>query len=80
MTNPSIKLMVGGGSGAGEYVELIDEDGQQLFVEHGRETEKMDLRTWSGARLQGHVLRIRIVDKEKDGWGHINVGQIRCGV
>jgi hypothetical protein len=80
VTNPSIKLMVGGGSGAGEYVELIDEDGQQLFVEHGRETEKMDLRTWSGARLQGHVLRIRIVDKEKDGWGHINVGQIRCGV
>ena len=73
-----LELLVGGGAGPGEYVELIDENGNQLYVEHGRNRERMDKRTWDVSGLSGKVLRIRIVDKERDGWGHINVGQIRC--
>jgi len=77
VTKPSIKLLVGGGAGAGEYVELIDDKGKQLLVEHGRNKEEMDERTWDVSGLKGKLLRIRIVDQEKDGWGHINVGEIR---
>jgi len=79
VTKPQLRLLVGGGSGAGEYVELIDASGKQLQVEHGRNTEAMDERTWDVSGLKGQVLRIRIVDREKDGWGHINVGHIRAG-
>jgi fructan beta-fructosidase len=78
VTGSNIELLVGGGAGPGEYVELIDETGKQLFAEHGQNRETMDKRTWNVANLKGKVLRIRIVDSEKEGWGHINVGQIRC--
>jgi hypothetical protein len=77
VTKARMKLLVGGGSGPGEFVELIDEDGKQLFVEHGRDQEKMDERTWDLSGLKGKVLRIRIVDNDKGPWGHINVGEIR---
>ncbi|HWD39181.1 MAG TPA: hypothetical protein VG944_10060 [Fimbriimonas sp.] len=77
VSRPKMKLLVGGGQGPGEYVELIDENGKQLFAERGHNSETMDERTWDLAGLQGKVLRLRIVDKEKEGWGHINVGAIR---
>lgn len=76
-TKAQMKLLVGGGPGAGEYVELIDETGKQLYVEHGRKVEHMDERTWDMTSLRGKTLRIRIVDRETGDWGHINVGWIR---
>lgn len=73
-----ITLLVGGGSGKGVYVELIDATtGEQLFVERGRDREEMDRRTWDVSKLKGRVLQIRAVDQEKGGWGHINMGDIR---
>ncbi len=74
---PTISLLVGGGRGDGEYVELLDSSGNRIAVEHGRNREEMDRRTWDVSRYQGQRLRIRIVDSEKEGWGHINVGDIR---
>ena len=74
-----MKLMVGGGSGKGVYVELIDtKTKKQLKVEHGNNSETMDERTWDLSTYQGRTLQIRIVDEEAGGWGHINVGNIRC--
>ncbi len=77
VTKAKIELQVGGGEGPGEYVELIDDMGKRLFAEHGRNTEHMDERSWDVSSLGGKTLRIRIVDKETGGWGHINVGHIR---
>jgi hypothetical protein len=78
VTKPSIKLKVGGGNGKGAYVELIDEEGKMLAVARGKESETMDEVVWDVTAHKGKPLRIRIVDKEVGGWGHINVGNIRC--
>ena len=77
VTKPTLRLLVGGGNGEGVYVQLIDADGKQLAVERGRNTESMDERTWDVSAHRGKPLRIRIVDREKEGWGHLNVGRIR---
>ncbi|MDR3692214.1 MAG: hypothetical protein P4L46_22725 [Fimbriimonas sp.] len=72
-----IRMLVGGGSGDGVYVELVDDAGKRLFVERGKNSEFMDERVWDISKLTGIPLRIRIVDKEQGPWGHINVGDIR---
>lgn len=85
VTSPKFKvskskmtLLVGGGSVKDVYVELIDaSSGEQLFVERGHDSETMDRRTWDVSKLAGRILQLRIVDKDKGGWGHINVGDIR---
>jgi hypothetical protein len=76
-SHKKIRLLVGGGDGDGEYVELIDDSGKQLAVEHGHKSEHMDERVWDISPYPGIPLRIRIVDRETGGWGHINVGDIR---
>jgi hypothetical protein len=38
----------------------------------------MEEVVWDVSEHAGKPLRIRVVDKEKGGWGHINVGWIRC--
>jgi len=76
-SHSKIRLLVGGGSVAGVYVELVDESGKRLFVERGKDSEYMDERVWDTSNLKGKSLRIRIVDKEQGPWGHINVGDIR---
>ena len=79
VTKPKMKLLVGGGSGKGVYVELIDaKTKEQLKVERGHNSETMDERTWDISTYKGRTLQIRIVDDEVGGWGHINVGNIRC--
>ncbi|MEZ0326142.1 MAG: hypothetical protein ACAH95_09560 [Fimbriimonas sp.] len=78
ITKPTIKLLVGGGAGPGVYAELEDHYGsKRLAIERGRNTETMDERTWDVSAYKRHLVRIRIVDNEKGGWGHINVGNIR---
>lgn len=78
VTKPNIKLLVGGGSLEEVYVELLDPAGARVYVERGHDRESMDERTWDVRRFYGKRLRIRIVDPAKSGWGHINVGLIRC--
>ena len=79
VTKPTIKLKVGGGNGKGVFVELIDtKTKEQLKVERGHNSEFMDERTWDVSGFRGRTLQIRIVDDETGGWGHINVGNIRC--
>lgn len=77
VSSDKITLLVGGGSGEGVYVELIESAGERLYIERGRNREPMDRRTWDVSKFKDRVLQIRIVDREKGGWGHINVGDIR---
>jgi hypothetical protein len=78
VTKGKIKLLVGGGSLEKTYVELLDSDHKQIYVERGHDSERMDERTWDVSKYKGQELQIRIVDKEIGGWGHINVARIRC--
>jgi hypothetical protein len=80
--SPTIKLRVGGGSGPGVYVELLDGEGKRLAIARGKNSEAMEEVTWNtgvgeASTHSATILQIRIVDKEKEGWGHINVGNIR---
>lgn len=69
---------VGGGSSSALRVELVLCDtGKVIFVTHGRDSEKMypvavDLGPHAGKRIF-----IRLVDAQKDGWGHINFDDFR---
>lgn len=79
VTKSKMKLMVGGGAGKGVFVELIDtKTKKQLKVERGNNSEPLDERTWDVSEFKGRSLQIRIIDEESGGWGHINVGNIRC--
>ena len=42
----------------------------------GRNAERLEWTTWNTADLKGRRARIRIIDQETGGWGHINVDQI----
>lgn len=79
VSKPNIRLLVGGGSLPGVYVELIEANtGRRLFVERGHNSERMDERVWDVSAVRGRELQIRIVDGDTGGWGHINVGRIRA--
>lgn len=84
ITKPTIRLKVGGGAGNGVYVELLSGEGappanpKQVSIARGKNRETMDDVVWDVSKYKGQHLKIRIVDQEKGGWGHINVGNIRC--
>ena len=75
--SPKLGVNVGGGAGPGVYVELIDDQGKRIHVARGKNSETMEEVVWETAGLRETPVRIRIVDSETGGWGHINVGAIR---
>jgi hypothetical protein len=78
VSKPTMKLLVGGGQGKDTYVELVDADtGKQLAAARGKNDERMSEVSWDVSRYSGHPLRIRAVDNDSTGWGHINVASIR---
>jgi len=77
VSKPVIRLKVGGGSLPGVYVELMAGK-ERVAVARGQDSEEMSEVVWDVSKYAGQRLQIRIVDKETGGWGHINVGNIRC--
>jgi hypothetical protein len=45
----------------------------------GDDTDDMKLTTWDVKDLAGKTATIEIVDASTDGWGHIEVDEIRLG-
>ena len=75
----TISLLVSGGEKPGARVELMDAmTHKPLFTERGRNREELEERAWGVTELRGKPLYIRVTDHETDGWGHINVTEIRC--
>ncbi len=73
---PFINLLVGGGNHPGKTgVELLV-DGEIVRTATGENNENLAPRTWDVAEFQGNTATIRIVDREKGGWGHTNVDHI----
>jgi len=75
----AIALLVGGGNDANTtYVALCDADGdKELKKETGLNEEAMTERLWNLAEYQGKRLYLKVVDKAKGGWGHVNLDYVR---
>ncbi|KAB2340200.1 glycoside hydrolase family 32 protein [Actinomadura rudentiformis] len=75
-----INFLIGGGnhpagSGNPTTVELLV-NGQVVRSATGRDAEALNWASWDVSDLAGRKARIRIVDDNTGGWGHINVDHI----
>jgi fructan beta-fructosidase len=78
---PYIRFLIGGGGYADEtYMELLV-DGRQVRKATGPNTkpggsERLEPECWDVTGFEGKTAVIRIVDRRRGGWGHINIDQI----
>ncbi|MFE9023583.1 GH32 C-terminal domain-containing protein [Streptomyces sp. NPDC007808] len=75
-----VNFLIGGGNHpAGSdnptAVELLV-DGQVVRTATGKDAEALDWASWDVGDLAGKKARIRIVDDNTGGWGHLNVDHI----
>lgn len=74
-----INLLVGGGGHIGvpeETTVNLIVDGEVVRQATGSFGEWLEWSAWDVSEFQGQEARIRIVDANSGGWGHINVDQI----
>jgi fructan beta-fructosidase len=75
-----VNFLVGGGnhpvgSGNPTAIELLV-DGNVVRSTTGKDAEALDWASWDVKDLAGKQARIRIVDANTGGWGHLNVDHI----
>ncbi len=76
LTHDHIQFLVGGGNHPGRAAVELLIGAQVVRTATGQNQERLDWTTWDVRELRGQRARIRIVDQETGGWGHINVDQI----
>ncbi len=75
---PFASFLMGGGSSPATRVELVLEStGAVVFKASGADFESMQRVVADLSRWRGQGLRIRLVDEEKGGWGHLNFDDFR---
>ncbi|HSG73341.1 MAG TPA: glycoside hydrolase family 32 protein, partial [Planctomycetaceae bacterium] len=71
-----LSFLIGGGRHLGKTgIELLI-DGESVRTETGSDAELLRWKSWDVRELKGQTARLRIFDRETEGWGHINVDQI----
>lgn len=71
-------FLIGGGSSPATRVELVLADtGEVIFKSSGADFESMQRVVADLSRWRGQALRIRLVDEERGGWGHLNFDDFR---
>ncbi|MHC4206208.1 MAG: GH32 C-terminal domain-containing protein [Planctomycetota bacterium] len=70
-----INFLVGGGDSRRTRIELLV-DGQVKFAASGDESEALEWENWDVSKFIGNNAKIRIIDRERGGWGHILVDHI----
>ncbi|WP_353566625.1 glycoside hydrolase family 32 protein [Haloferula sargassicola] len=81
ITRPYLNFLIGGGGFEGETcVNLRSETGKLLFTAvgpnvHPGGSEKLEWHTWDVSKFDGDRVRIEVIDRRKEGWGHISVDQ-----
>lgn len=73
---PYINFKIGGGSHPGKTCINLLVDGKVMRTATGKNNEKLESDWWEVSELKGKKATIEIVDKEKGGWGHINIDDI----
>ncbi|MGB0582667.1 MAG: sulfatase family protein, partial [Limisphaerales bacterium] len=72
ITGKRASFLVGGGRHANTYMALVNTmDGKELLKANGRNAEQMFRINWDLARHQGKSVFLRLVDRNKGGWGHV---------
>ncbi|MFE7651372.1 GH32 C-terminal domain-containing protein [Streptomyces bottropensis] len=75
-----VNFLIGGGNhpaGSADPTALeLLVDGQVVRSATGKDAEALDIASWDVHDLAGKKARIRVVDDNTGGWGHLNVDQI----
>ena len=78
VSKPFASFLVGGGSRAGTYVEIVRKDtGQIIFRASGDDREDLERVVVDLSGHLGQQIIVRVVDGETGGWGHINFDDFR---
>ena len=73
VAGPWASFLVGGGPNDGTRVEIVRVDRDEVVhAESGRMREGMRRAYVDLSRHMGAEIRVRLVDEEKGGWGHVN--------
>ena len=71
-----IGFLIGGGGHTGQTCINLRVGGKVVRTATGKNKEQLEPASWDVADLKGKEAVIEIVDKNSEGWGHINVDQI----
>jgi hypothetical protein len=78
VSKPFASFLVGGGSRARTYVEIVRKDtGQIIFRASGDDREDLERVVVDLSGHLGQETIVRVVDGETGGWGHINFDDFR---
>jgi len=70
-----ISFLIGGATHDQTRVELLV-NGKSIFQAHGQDNESMERVAWNVSAYSGQKARIRAVDEDSTGWGHLNFDDI----
>ena len=71
-----LNFLIGGGNHRGRTCVDLVLDNKVVHSATGKNDERLTWRTIDLARWQGKTAHIRIVDRHRGGWGHVNVDHI----
>ncbi len=72
VSKPFLNFLVGGGAHEGKTCVNVVVDGRVVRSATGRDDETLSMATLDLAEFVGKDARIRIVDDDTGGWGHVN--------
>ena len=72
---PRLDLLVGGGDRANVGARL-EVDGRVVAQAHGQRSEALRRVQWDVGTFRGQQARLRLVDQERGGWGHLLLDQV----
>ena len=72
LAGPKMSFRISGGKHRDTYVALCTLDGVEHVQARGRFDETMLPVTWNTPRLVGQPVFLRIVDRNRGGWGHVD--------
>jgi len=76
VTRGYLQFLIGGGSHPDKTCMQLLVGNKVVRTATGKNAERLEWTTWELADLKGQRARLRIIDQERGGWGHVNVDQI----
>ena len=78
VTHPWASFLVGGGSFPDTCVEIVlDPQNEVVFRFSGLDQEDMKRAVVDLSNFRGRTIRVRLVDRQSGGWGHVNFDDFR---